>query len=68
MASAKKCDRCGKYYDNNKSTLRGYPGTLCGVTFVRSVGQPRCIGEKDLCDECIAKLIRFMNGCELQEE
>ena len=70
MANAKKCDRCGKFYECNESRLKGYEGLLCGVSFVRTrhTGNVRYIDDKDLCDECIAKFKRFMAGCELKEE
>ena len=65
MAMAKKCDRCGKFYEKNlEKHKNGF--ALIGVCFVDSKGQS--VGDRDLCDECIAKFKRFMAGCELKEE
>lgn len=64
MASARKCDRCGTFYERNSATTKG--GTiLIGVSFIDK--NYRSIADKDLCDECIAKFKRFMAGTELKE-
>ena len=62
MANAKKCDRCGKYYDKNESKLRGVSGNLVGVSFVRrDCNSYGCyVEEKDLCDECIEEFKLFL--------
>ena len=56
MAAAKKCDRCGKFYELNlledEKTVRG------------AVLQDRrgyTITEYDLCDECRDQLLEFLN-------
>ena len=55
MASAKKCDRCEKYYDRNQSkSIKGY--------YVRGIrlytNTPHM--DLDLCDDCIDKLYDFL--------
>ena len=66
MATAVKCDRCGKYYDKStghKQKVRGryyYEDGTCFTT-VDGVGSDR----KDLCDDCLDKLHMFLNGAEL---
>ena len=67
--NAKKCDRCGNYYDKNQQTLKPYDGTLSGVAFVRSgnVGN-RYIQERDLCDECLEDFKRYLMGAEVKED
>lgn len=50
MAEARKCDRCGKYYDNNDRLLWLYNSRP-------STGN----GPLDLCDDCIAGLKRWLD-------
>ena len=65
MAFARKCDRCGKYYEKNHEKCKD--GTVAvGICFIDV--NDASIDDKDLCDECIAKFKRFMAGCELKEE
>ena len=64
MARARKCDRCGKFYEKNTETNKRAT-VLIGVSFVDATY--RNIDDKDLCDECIAKFKRFMAGTELKE-
>ena len=66
MAIAKKCDRCGKYYDINTTHVPPInlkecyeDGIWLGTTNVK------CSDVKDLCDECLDKLHMFLNGAEL---
>lgn len=64
MANAKKCDRCGKFYEKNHET--GYKREIVvGVCFINT--EDNSIEDRDLCDECIVKFKRFMAGCELKE-
>lgn len=66
MATAKKCDRCGKYYDKNiehKQKVRGtyyYEDGMCFTTVAGVYGY-----DKYLCDDCLDKLHMFLNGAEL---
>lgn len=68
MANAMQCDRCGAYFQTNTKHLKGYNGRLCGVALRRWGGGTHYICDKDLCDECLEKFERFMDGCELEEE
>jgi hypothetical protein len=65
MANAKKCDRCGKFYEKNLETSYKRE-VVVGVSFINT--RDNAIEDRDLCDECIAKFKRFMAGCELREE
>ena len=68
MATVKKCDRCGKYYDKNtehKQNINGrlyYEDRMC---FTIATIAEVTTGFKDLCDECLDKLHIFLNGAEL---
>ena len=67
MATAKKCDRCGKYYDKNiehKQNINGrlyYEDGMCFTTTAYKINADF----KDLCDKCLDKLHIFLNGAEL---
>ena len=67
MATAKRCDRCGKYYDKNtehKQNINGrlyYEDGMCFTTTAYEINADF----KDLCDECLDKLHMFLNGAEL---
>lgn len=56
MADAKKCDRCGKYYDKNdrKMLLYNYQGKRYDKAF-------------DLCPGCVTELERWFNKDVLAE-
>ena len=56
MADAKKCDRCGKYYDKNdrKMWLYNYQGMCYDKPF-------------DICSECLTELERWFNKDVLAE-
>ena len=62
MANAKKCDRCGAYYDSNcmhqryNSAQAQYYSGMCMLT---TLGNHLDI--RDLCDECITDLKIFLN-------
>lgn len=66
MATVKKCDRCGKYYNKNtehKQNINGrlyYEDGMCFTTVAEEYGYV-----KDLCDDCLDKLHMFLNGAEL---
>ena len=64
MADAKKCDRCGKYYDNNEYEFGGYHAKGILLLF----HEYTCIDseeddEYNLCDDCLKEFIEvFMKG------
>lgn len=63
MASAKKCDRCGRYYDRNtKYKANGHSNhNLDGVATTNTVGMVE--RSYDLCDECITEFFeQFLTG------
>ena len=66
MAQARKCDRCGKFYEKNFETANKSKTTVAGVCFITT--QDLSIEDKDLCDDCIVQFKKFMAGCELKEE
>ena len=56
MAEAKKCDRCGKYYDTNKGkSIRGIY-----VNSIKIIAGSSLHMSLDLCDDCIDKLYKFL--------
>mgnify|MGYP001773361988 FL=1 len=56
MANAKKCDRCGNYYDKNKG-VKSING--CFVSGIRlETSGPYT--DLDLCDSCISELYTFL--------
>lgn len=67
MADAKKCDRCGKFYQETEPTALGSlasameqllsPGTICAR---------KLLVEKflDLCPSCSASLTQWLKGKE----
>lgn len=57
MASAKKCDRCGKYYVINKTKRSIYECTIIGIRIVNTMTNSKMY---DLCDDCIDALFDFM--------
>ena len=66
MATAKKSDRCGKYYDKNIEHKQNINGRLYyedGMCFTTVAGV--CDHFKDLCDDCLEELHMFLNGTKL---
>ena len=68
MANAKKCDRCGKYYDKNqkfkiKNTTTDFAD---GIKFTGVKGYDS--SQFDLCDDCIEKLYNFLGGVKLEKQ
>ena len=49
MANAKKCDRCGKYYDKNDHKIWLYTAS------------PDARNALDLCDECVTELKKWLD-------
>ena len=68
MAKAKKCDRCGKYYDGNTR----FPVDQHGDIYIESVMTMTTGGyhykNYDLCDDCIKDFKKFITGRKLAEE
>lgn len=66
MATARKCDRCGKYYDENKKYV-------CGLGRVQIIGlcfaaiNDNYSSKIDLCDECLGKVKELLNTDMLKE-
>ena len=65
MATVKKCDRCGKYYDKNTEHKQNINGRLYYEDGMRFTVDELNTDFKDLCDECLDKLHMFLNGAEL---
>ena len=64
MASAKKCDRCGNYYDANTKYSRNMR-YICGLSTLKSrgFGYESVQGvEYDLCDECLDSFYDWLKG------
>lgn len=65
MAAAKKCDRCGKFYDRNNRMSKGlYKNEFIdGIVKTTNIGN--YLKQIDLCDECLDKLDIFLSGIGL---
>ncbi len=78
--NAKKCDRCGEYYDEYKKDINDLPARLinpaeiCRGDFVNSIifkgyavntGIRGVSGRIDLCPDCMEKLISFLDGADI---
>lgn len=63
MADAKKCDRCGRYYDKNETAHTGV--RVIGIKIIRA--DDYCAAKYDFCDECLGKLKNFIDGEELTD-
>lgn len=61
MATVKKCDRCGKYYDTNSKYSNelyslNQQRNVCGISTLKSYGVGYEVlqdEEYDLCDKCL---------------
>ena len=67
MANAFKCDRCGAFYEKNNRKWNIKIGgkssyIVSGVRIFYEYGNNLTI--YDLCDDCIARLERFLNCSE----
>lgn len=65
MSKAKKCDRCGKFYEKNavmesKGSVRG--SIIGGIKTATKEG--RTDEEFDLCDDCIKSLGEWIKKTE----
>ena len=60
--NAKKCDRCGKYYDKNEKHKGRNKGEkrIAEIATVDDVGWPD--RRFDLCDDCIAEFEKFIKA------
>jgi hypothetical protein len=73
MATARKCDRCGKYYDRNEleRSCANYSGRMARISHLKVYtnfhGIMDSSDEYDLCDECWEKFFKFI-GEEVEEE
>lgn len=57
MASAKKCDRCGTFYERNSQR----------IVAVKSLDvSGGWIDYKDLCDKCVDDFKRFLSGAKVE--
>ena len=66
MANAKKCDRCGKYYMDGEKTAHDADGYYIGGITTLSI-KGNSITKYDLCDNCIKKLMIFLDNEEVAE-
>ena len=71
MATARKCDRCGNYYDKNTkyNSASPYTGYVCGLFTLKSRGfdcEKETYLQYDLCDECLESFYNWLWGwgCE----
>ena len=63
MADAKKCDRCGGFYEEKD---RSFKVNGCLASRVRILGtNGSFIGDYDLCDQCARDFFHFL--CNEQE-
>ncbi len=65
MANAKKCDRCGKYYEKNETKPRIITDAcfVSGLKTLANIPNATFNDEHfDLCDECLEEFYRFMDG------
>lgn len=64
MANAKKCDRCGSYYDSN--TEYKLKCTLGGHAYIAGIGlmtaNRNALESFDLCDACLSDFKEFMEA------
>lgn len=60
--NVKKCDRCGKFYEDNKVKIA--PGNetrvITGVVLTNKYDEK--LHSDDLCDECMIELLAFLYG------
>ena len=66
--TACKCDRCRKYYDKNEKVHKSDSCKYTPSGIVEESTHGNYYNHKDLCDDCLEKLEKFLNGAELMEE
>lgn len=73
MANAKKCDRCGNYYDANAKYAVG--SVLCNTNYISGISTLKsidvsCVKEPDtiydLCDKCLESFYDWFE-CDKKE-
>ena len=69
MAIAKKCDRCGKFYDHYP--IGNIPGEYNAIEKVR-LGKNGAVeyrsSDMDLCPDCMYSFVKFMKGSKVVED
>lgn len=60
MANAKKCDVCGKYYDENEIKIKGC--TVSGIILISDSAHIIHETGIDLCDNCFNLLDSWTSG------
>lgn len=60
MASAKKCDRCGSFYENKSKMFDNY--------YSITKKTPLVYDDVDLCPDCEIKLSEWINEFKRKEE
>ena len=65
MANAKKCDRCGKFFEPYVTDLSGY--TVNGISAIRRFNSATSYDTRitfDLCPECMDGFVKWLNEPE----
>ena len=69
MAIAKKCDRCGKFYEHYP--IGNIPGEYNAIEKVR-LGKNGAVeyrsSDMDLCPDCMYSFVKFMKGSKVVED
>ena len=68
MALAKKCDRCGKFYEHYPIGEPPRTGTGNAVSRIRrgrDLGTKIALDIMDLCPDCMESFDRFMEGADI---
>lgn len=70
MANAKKCDRCGKFYESYHTDVNGYSANAIFVAHETSITyKERDIRfVLDLCPECMNSFTKWLNEKENNNE
>lgn len=63
---AKKCDRCGKYYDKNNYTYKKNGFVVYGISF--ELDHNSRANYKDLCDDCLKSLEKWLEDGKENKE
>ena len=66
--NVKKCDRCGKIYEDNKVKIApGNKGSVITGVVLTNKYDEKLLSD-DLCDECIIELLAFLHGESKESE